>query len=261
MMQFGVCGDPEIAPVAKTAGFDYFEWSVGGLLKPREPEPAFRAALAAVRASPLPCPVVNCFVPGDLKIVGGTADLEALSAYVTTTFARAEQAGVQIVVFGSGGARQVPDGWSRDDARRQLADFGRMLAPIAARHGVTVAIESLRKAECNILNTVAEGAALAQTVNHPALALLVDGFHWATDGDDAEAIVEQGGRLVHTHIATTANRLAPGMETCDFHPFFDALRRAGYTGRMSIEGGLGDPAATLPVATRMLRSNCSQGRQ
>jgi len=50
MMQCGVCGGPEIAAVAKIAGFDYFEWSVGGLLKPREPEPAFREALAAVRA-------------------------------------------------------------------------------------------------------------------------------------------------------------------------------------------------------------------
>ena len=174
-------------------------------------------------------------------------------AYVTTTFARAEQAGVQVVVFGSGGARQVPDGWSRDEANRQLAAFGRMLAPIAARHGVTVAIEPLRKAECNILNTVAEGAALARTVNHPALALLVDGYHWATDGDASEAIVEHRSRLAHTHIATTAHRLAPGMEACDFRSFFDALRRANYTGRMSIEGGLGNPAATLPVAARMLR--------
>ncbi|MEI7437507.1 MAG: hypothetical protein WCL16_11960 [bacterium] len=53
-MQLGVCGSPEIVPVAKAAGFDYFEWSVGGLLKPREPESAFREALAAVRAATLP---------------------------------------------------------------------------------------------------------------------------------------------------------------------------------------------------------------
>ena len=35
-MIFGVCGDPKLARIAKEAGYDYFEWSVGGFLHPRE---------------------------------------------------------------------------------------------------------------------------------------------------------------------------------------------------------------------------------
>ncbi|MEI8311317.1 MAG: hypothetical protein WCH98_11235, partial [Verrucomicrobiota bacterium] len=85
-MQFGVCGTPSIAASAAQAGFDFFESSVGALLKPREPEDAFLAALAESRAAELPCPVVNCFVPGDLKITGPDVDFPALEEYVAVTF-------------------------------------------------------------------------------------------------------------------------------------------------------------------------------
>ena len=101
--------------MAAEFGYDYFEWTVGGLLKPLEGEDAFAAALAAVRAAPLPCPAVNCFLPAELKVTGPAVDPAALDRYVTTACRRAETAGVRVIVFGSGAARRVPDGF---DPRR-----------------------------------------------------------------------------------------------------------------------------------------------
>jgi len=43
MMQYGVCGDPDLAEAAAEASFDYVEWLVGALLKPQEPRHAFEA--------------------------------------------------------------------------------------------------------------------------------------------------------------------------------------------------------------------------
>lgn len=253
-MQYGVCGGPDLAAVAASAGYEFFEWTVGAYLKPLEEEDAFHEARALVEAAPLPCPAINCFVPGDLKITGPAADLATLETYVTTAFRRAQTAGVQIIVFGSGGARRIPDGFDRDRAHGQIVAFCRMLAPIAEAHGVTVVVEPLNQGECNVLTSVAESANLVNEVNHPALRLLVDGYHWLKDDGAVEAIVSNGPLLVHAHVATVPNRLPPGAEECDLETFFTALRNAGYDGCISFEGRCPEPEAQLPKALEVMKS-------
>jgi sugar phosphate isomerase/epimerase len=249
-MQYGICGSPRIAGPAAQAGYDYFEWSAGGLLKPREDEAAFTTALEAVRQAGLPCPVVNVFVPADLKITGPAADLAALEQYVTVACRRARQAGVQVIVFGSGGARRIPEGFERAAAWRQILDFVGMMAPIAAAQSVIIAVEPLNLAECNVLTTVGECARLVREVDHPAIRLLVDAYHLLKDGDSLEDVAANGDLLAHVHVATVPDRLAPGMQTCDLQPFFTALKRGGYHGRVSIEGN-------LPTDPRDLRRSLS----
>ena len=260
-MQYGVCGGLELVDVAQASGYEYLESSVPALLKPLEPEAAFEAALAPLVAARLPCPALNCFVPGTLKLVGPQVDAAALEAYVRTVFRRAERAGVKIIVFGSGDARQVPEAWDRSAAWRQLVAFGRMFAPLAARHGVTVVAEPLNRRETNILNTVSESAAFVREVNHPALRLLVDAYHWLLEGDSADDIAANGSLMAHVHIATAPSRLPPGAEPCDFGPFFRALAAAGYDGRISYEGQLTDPAAMLPSALALMQQAEADARR
>ena len=252
-MQYGICGNVDVAGTAAQAGFDYFEMTVGALLKPREDEAAFAAALEQVRAAGLPCPVLNVFVPADLKITGPTADLALLERYVTTACHRAALAGVRVIVFGSGGARRIPDGFDRTTAWRQIVAFSRMLAPIASAHAVTIAVEPLNKTECNVLNTVGECARLVREVDHPAIRLLVDAFHLLKDNDAIEDIVANADILAHVHVATAPERLAPGMETCELRPFFDALARSHYQGRVSIEGKLPERLEDLSFSLVLMK--------
>ena len=127
-----------------------------------------------------------------------------------------------------------------------------MLAPIARRHGVTVVVEPLNRQECNVLTTVRECAALVREVAHPGVRLLVDAYHLLRDNDSPEDIAAHGDLLAHVHIATGCNRLAPGAEPCELAPFFAALAKAGYDGRVSIEGNIPDPAKQLPAALALL---------
>ena len=253
MMQFGVCGNTSIAAAAARASYDYAEWGVDALLKPRESEDVFSSGFEAVRAAELSFPVANRFLPGDLKITGPDVNDSALQAYVTTTMKRAELASVEVIVFGSGKARRIPDGFEASTAHDQLVAFCRMVAPIAHDHGVTVAVEPLNQAECNVLTTVSECAALVNEVAHPAIRLLVDAYHLMRDRDSYESIVTHGDLLAHTHIATIPNRLAPAAEACDFSEFFGALAKAHYTGRISIEGKIKNLETELPAALAMMR--------
>ncbi len=252
-MQFGVCGNLDVAAIAARASYDYAEWSVPELLKPRESDEVFAAFLEDLRQAALPYPVANCFVPGDLKITGPEADMSALRAFVSKTMGRAEQAGIEVVVFGSGGARRIPDGFDSHKAHDQLVAFSSMVAPLAHDHGVTVVVEPLNTAECNVLTTVAGCAALVNEVDHPGVRLLVDAYHLMRDGDSYDDIVKYGELLAHVHIATEAGRRAPGAEPCDFSRFFESLSDANYTGRVSIECGFSDPETEIPEALPIMR--------
>jgi sugar phosphate isomerase/epimerase len=234
-MLLGICSGPEVASAAKAAGYDYIEINVSSHLKGEAGNEEFAPILKQIRDCGMPCLAANVFVPGHLKITGPEVDFLRLKRYVETVTARAEQVGLQAIVFGSSGARNIPEGFDRQQAYAQLVDFGCMVAPLAAQHGVSIAVEPLNRGESNVLNGVAEALQYVKDVNHPAFRLLVDAFHWAKENEPTSDIVTAGPWLEHAHIATYINRLAPGLEPCDFGPFVIALKQAGYTKRLSIE--------------------------
>jgi sugar phosphate isomerase/epimerase len=54
-------------------------------------------------------------------------------------------------------------------------------------------------------------------------------------------------------VATLKRRLAPGTEECgELKSFFATLKKAGYSGRVSVEAGLKDPATELPRALAVM---------
>jgi sugar phosphate isomerase/epimerase len=234
-MELGVCADPQFGPVLAEAGFSFLELHVQKHLRTLDDDGAFRAELARIHGAPIPALVANCFVPGELKITGLHADMAKLEGYAKTALARAQRAGIRTIVFGSGGARRIPEGYERHKAWGQLVDWGKMLGPIAEAHQVTVVVEPLNRDECNVLTAVGEAGRYVREVDHPHFRLLVDAYHWLRESDSFEDIVHYGALLRHVHIATAASRLPPGFEPCDFAGFFRALKLSGYDGPISIE--------------------------
>ena len=113
-------------------------------------------------------------------------------AYVKKAFARLNRLGVKILCFGSGGARRVPEGFPKEEAFKQLVDFGKRIAPEARAQGITVVIEPLRRQETNIINTAGEGLALVKAVNDPNFELLIDFYHLASEKEDPAIILTPG---------------------------------------------------------------------
>src|SRR5439155_26894583 len=122
-----------------TAGFDYLELSTSEIAALSDAE--YESAVARIRQLGLPVPVTNLFLPATLKVTGPEADRDEQIRYVRKAFARLSRLGTGIVVFGSGGARRVPDGFSKDEAFKQLVEFGRRIAVEAGSHNITIAVE------------------------------------------------------------------------------------------------------------------------
>ena len=252
-MKFGVCTDFNSASMLAKTGFDFIELHVQSHLKPEEREEAFLPVLKEIKACPIACSAANCFVPGALKITGPDASLDKLCAYVTVAFERAKRAGLATIVFGSGGARHIPDGFDRAEAWKQLVAFGKMIGPLARKNGITVAVEPLNLKECNVLTSVGEGARYVRDVNDPGVRLLADAYHWGLDADSLDDLVAAGPLLRHIHVASFPSREPPGFGTCDLRPFFGALRKGGYDGRVSIECAWSDMPAQASKAMETLR--------
>ena len=250
-MQFGVCGGINQAATLASAGYDYIELSVAGDLIPDEGEAAWAEKRALIEALPLPARAFNSFVRTG-KIVGPDADPARLERYVHTALARAAQVGGKIIVFGSGGARNVPEGVRREDARAQLLQFLGWCADAHEKTGVVVVIEPLNTGESNILNTVAEGAEYARAVGRAGVRNLADTYHMEKDGEPLDAIVRDADILAHTHTADTG-RFAPGTGTYDHAAMFRAFRQAGYDARLSIECSWRDFQSEAPAALSHLR--------
>ena len=254
-MRIGVCTRPESlrSLAGPPGGLDYIECPVGDVLCPREGEAAFESRLAAARAAPSPVEAANGFLPGDLKTTGPEVDVEALDAFVATAMQRAARIGIRTIVFGSGASRRVPDGFEIAAAAEQIVGHLKRWGPVAAARAVTIALEPLNKAECNIVTSVDEGADLVRRAAHPNIRLLVDTYHMARSNEPPEAIRRSAGLVAHVHCAEGDGRGPLGTKGEDQRPFFRALKDIGYDGRVSIEAGWQEFAAQLPAALAELR--------
>lgn len=255
-MRFGVCAGPEQSAAVAGAGFEYLELGVAGHLRPEQPEAEVLPALQqALSASPLRPEAYNGLLPGDLKVVGPETDPARQARYLESAFRRASMLGGKVAVFGSGGARRIPDGWARAEAERQTAEFLTLAGTLAAPCGLTVAIEPLNVSECNFLNSVAEAAALAREVNHPAVGVLSDLYHVDHDGQSYDETRDAASLLRHVHIAG-AGRRAPLADDDKFlRGYFAILKAIGYAGRISVEGSWEDlPAQVGEVRNTLLRA-------
>ena len=254
-MRFGICTGPENRDALGGAGYDYIELAVAGALRPEQPEEdVMPPLLAAFASSALKPEAYNVLLPGDLKVVGPTVDAARQERYLESAFARASALGGEVAVFGSGAARGIPEGWPLAEARRQVREFLGRGAAAAERHGITIAIEPLNVTECNFINSVAEGTALAREVNHPAVAVLSDLYHVDHDGQSYEETRESAPLLRHVHVAGAVGRRAPVAADFDFlRDFLAVVKASGYDGRISIEGSWEDLPRQAREALDVLR--------
>jgi sugar phosphate isomerase/epimerase len=251
-VRVGFCTPLANIEAAKAAGFDYVELSTSEIAALSDDD--FARAAARIRDNGLPVPAMNLFLPAALKVTGPAIDRDQQMTYVKRAFARQQQLGTTIVVFGSGGARRVPDGFSKDEGFQQLVEFGRRIAPEARARGITVAIEPLRPEETNIINSAAEGLALVNAIGDPNFQLMVDFYHLASVKEDPSIIARARDHIRHLHMANPQGRVFPrDASEYDYTPFFAALRTIGYDGRISVEASAKDLKADAPPAIALLR--------
>ena len=256
-IRFGACVGTDIGKIAalKKSGYDYAEVSLSAVAAMSDEE--FESFAARTAAIGLPVEATNGFFPADIKLVGDDADCVVITEYTEKAINRAAWLGVRVCVLGSGKSRAIPEGLDRNTAEQQFVHVLRLCGTVAKKYGITIAVEPLRTAECNFINTVRDGLEICARADHPNVRCLADFYHVFMNSESLDAVAGAGRMLVHTHIArANPDRLYPHCDEDEqaCRQWAQALRDCGYSGRMSLEGSSGDDfAAMIEKATHLLK--------
>ena len=235
MIRFGVCAKPEQLSAVIEAGYDYIELNLSKVTALIDEE--FAELERTIQNAPIKAEAFNSFCPSGMLIVGENADPEAFAAYTEKALSRAARLGGKIAVLGAGKARNIPEGFSREVACRQLREAFDLCATIAGKYGMTVALEPLNARETNLVNTVADALTICKQVNNPHGKCLADFYHISRSGESLDAIRESGDLLVHTHIANPQRDMPHSEEDLALcKQWAQALKDCHYSGRLSLEG-------------------------
>lgn len=234
-VEVGVCGPVKHFQEAVKYGFDYFEAGVAEIAAMSND--AFADFRKQVLASPLRCTSCNSFIR-TLHVVGPTVDRDALTSYMSSSLDRCTQLGTRIVVWGSAGSRNVPQGFSRSEARSQIKAFLRQAGDLARSRNIVIAIEPLRRQESNIINTGAEALQLVREVDHPQVKMIIDYYHLRAENENPDILLRAAKEIVHLHFANAAGRRWPKLSDGDpvYARFFELVKQIRFRGGISIEG-------------------------
>jgi sugar phosphate isomerase/epimerase len=257
-MRFGICAPPDQTAAYAGAGIDFIEWPLSRTVGEMD-DAAFAELEALARTLSVVPEAWNVMLPATLKIVGPEADHAALRTYLDRALSRAAAVGGEVVVFGSGGARNSPDGWEPDAATSQFDDACRIAGEIAARHGITIAIEPLNRKETNLVTGVAEAVAVAERVGMDSVRVLSDLYHVTEENEPFADTSAAGALLAHVHVAAPGSRHLPepGMDEDVYAAYFETLRDAGYDGRVSLECRNSTPEAAGHAIAMLRRIHAS----
>lgn len=235
------------------AGYDYVELPLAEMMAlSLEERDAIREEL---KRTNIPCETCNNFFPGTIRLTGEEADLDAIMEYVEQALAFAGSLGVKRVVFGSGKAKNLPEGFPREKGYRQVVELLKRVDKIAAAQDITIAIEPLRKAECNLINSFEEGCRLAEDVGGSNVRVLVDFYHLTEEGEPVSHLRELGEKyLAHVHFANPEGRVYPTHQDKEkYREFAQALKEVGYDLRVSCEAYTDNYAKSAGEALEVLK--------
>jgi len=181
--------------------------------------------------------------PPGLSIVSADAAVrERTTAVMERLVELCSLMGGRYLVHGSPKQRSVPAGDSAAAARsRAIGCFARA-ARRAHDCGVVYCIEPLARRETDLINTVAEAAAIVDEIGSPALRTMIDcSAAGLAEGLPVDALMKRWmptGRIAHVQV-NDPNRRGPGQGAMAFAPIVATLLRmqaqGHYRGIVAVE--------------------------
>lgn len=248
----------ESIKILAEAGYEYIEMPLAQVTRLTEKE--FRSLKGVLDSNGIRCEACNIFFPPDIRLTGDRVNSRRVCAYMDRAFDRAVQMGTEIIVFGSSGARNVPEGFSREKAWRQLVSLLREVDGKAGDCGITVAIEPINRLESNIVNLTMDGFKLMQEVGLPNIKLLIDYYHMAAEREEPGIISRVGACVRHVHFSEYEGRVFPREENKpEYLEFFRQLEDINYDSRISVEAYSSSLKQDAGRSLAVIRKYCRKG--
>lgn len=234
--EIGIAQKLENDSLLKAAGYTCLVESIQNWISPKKlTDDQFDQAMIRFKESELPVYAVNIFIPGDLKLVGPDVREADILDYSRVVFARCQRLGLKLIVWGSGGARRVPDGFDPVKAKQQFIAIAQKVSKLAKNYDIVLSLENLNHTETNFINTVAEALDVVIKVDQSNFKLCADIYHMLMEGEAPAILAKTGKYIVHCDIAEKEGRTPPGFHGDDFRPYLKELYKIGYQRRIVLE--------------------------
>ena len=259
-MILGICcgTDENTIKMMKEIGYNYIETGIYGF----QDRAKLDETLRNLGKYKIRCEVGQHPFPGEYDPSGQQSNeaLEKVRDYMYKLIKASSDLNIEKLVMGAGGARTLPSPDKYENVKQQMADICKYaISPVLDEFGIILALEGLRKDETNMMNRTDESVAIAKLANVPNIKVMADLYHVAHEDTSLEDFVNYKGYIMHAHIGKPTPRVMPSEgDGYDYRPFFDALRSAGFNGRMSVEAGssCSDYRTSLELAYKCLEPLC-----
>ena len=140
-----------------------------------------------------------------------------------------------VVVLGSGRQRAAEGAVKSSEAVARIEEGLRRVAPAAEKRGAAILLEPLAPHLCNVLNTLAETAAIVRSIGSPAVRTMFDAHNTAAEKQSpAELLRAYFPYIGHVHLNEMDGRY-PGAGDYPFQEVLQALKDLDYGGWISVE--------------------------
>lgn len=233
MTPIGICTGFADLIEAHAMGYDFVEVKLNELTA--LPESDFIEFAEYIDASGIDVRACSDMLPAGMRITGRGVSAQAQHEYLSRAFARAARLGVKIICMDCASNRHVPDEDDFPAAWRQLGNFMRLVQGHAANAGLTVAVEPIRKAECNLLNLVSEATLMAGLMQLDNVAVLANIGSMAMASEPLSALRRAMPLVAHVHAEGALSRRFPVQgDGENYEKTFAMLKQLGYTGGISV---------------------------
>ncbi len=252
-MKFGACAGPDRYFASLNAGCDFVEFNAKDVSRYSQEE--FENVFKLINENAIKAEATNCLFPGEIAISGKGFNADVVNDYTDRLFFRLAQLGTEVSVLGSGAARSIQQGEEPDECMERFYKAIYITAENAKKNGIAVALEPLRSAECNILNTVEKAAQICKAVGHSSVGINPDLYHMYCENEPFENLAKYVEYIKHIHVSDYKNRIySTPDDGCEYSRIFAILRDAGYNGRISLEARTDDYENDCRQALTILRN-------
>lgn len=223
---------------AAECGFDYLEFMGKYLVSLSQNE--FLSLQKKAEACSVRVLGMNGYCPETLKMAGPGFTPESIRKYAAECAQRGALLGAELVGIGSPKSRNLPAGYPRAEAVRQLKEFLKITAEEFGKYGMSVCLEPLAPCYCNFINYLPEAMAIVEDLGLENLGLVVD-FYNMEFVNEADLDLKSFVKLIrHAHISDDDGSYdrrsylkleKKGIHTERIHRLYDR----GYKGAITLE--------------------------
>jgi len=258
-MKTGVCCGIENIKTLENLGIGEIELSASWISQLDDED--FQRIKNSLDNSRVGSHVCNALMHKDVVPLFADTDFESTSSYLNKLMPRLAMLDVKYVVFGSGNYRKIPENIVSSEIShsgyvfKRISEFLMLLSDIAVKFNITIVIEPLNHNETNVILTSSEAMEYINALKRDNIALLIDLYHFDLENESFENIVKFKNHIKHIHIARPVKRTCPSsIDDYEYREFFDAVKKAQYSGIISIEASTVDFAKDISNAQILFES-------